>query len=118
MLYTQEELEEIIEYKISEAEKKFGKSFKFALIELTGLIKMQNSKEETKAPPKLIELSKWNKFHPYPSAGALRQYYFRRASNGFDEVCEYGGENGGRILINQEKFFAWLEKRKKLNKNI
>lgn len=115
MLYTKEELEETIEYKIAEAEKKFGKPFKFALIELASLIKMQYSNEK-QTLPKLIELSKWNEHHAYPTVGALRQYYFKRHENGFDSVCEHGGAGGGRILIIEDKFFDWLSSRKKLNK--
>lgn len=112
MLYTQEELTEIIENKISDAEKKYGKAFKIALIELASLIKLQHEKQEIKSAPKLIELSKWNDFHAYPTVGALRQYYFKRDKNGFNDVCTRGGENGGRVLINEEKFFIWLEERK------
>ena len=70
-------------------------------------------KEEKKS--RVIELSKWNEYHPYPTVGALRQYYFKKDKNGFAEVVEHGGENGGRILINEDKFFEWQASRKKSN---
>jgi len=112
MYYTKEELQETIENKIADSEKRFGKQFKFALLEILSLEKMLNPQEKMQS--RVIELSKWNEFHSYPSVGALRQYYFKRKENGFEDVIEYGGENGGRILIVEDKFFNWQKSRKKV----
>ena len=115
MYGTKEEIKELINNKISDSEKKFGKDFKFALLEILNLEKMLNPTEAQAKKPKLIELSKWNEHYSYPTVGALRQYYFKKDKNGFAEVVEHGGENGGRILINEDKFFEWQASRKKSN---
>lgn len=111
MLYTKEELEEAIQYKIEESQKRFGKEFKFALMDIYALLQQMNP-TQPQEKSRLIELSKWNEYHSYPSVGALRQYVHRQNKNGFDKVIERGGENGGRILIDEEKFFAWQKSRK------
>ena len=75
---------------------------------------------EVKAEKKsrLIPLPEWDKYYSYPTIGALYQYHHYRNENGFDEVVEYGGMEGGRILINEDKLFEWIEKRKKKKKSI
>ena len=115
MLYTKEELEEAIQYKIEESQKRFGKEFKFALMDIYALLQQMNPAQPQEKRTMLIELSKWNEHHPYPTVGALRQYVNRRYQNGFDKVIEYGGENGGRILIKEDAFFEWQASRKKAN---
>lgn len=112
MFGSKEEIKELIDNKISDSEKKFGKEFKFALLEILNLTSMLNPTEPKEKESRIIELSKWNKYHPYPTVGALRQYYFKRETNGFKDVIEYGGENAGRILIVEDKFFAWQKSRK------
>lgn len=112
MYGSKEEIKELIENKISDSEKKFGKEFKFALLEILNLEKMLNPTEAQEKQSRLIPLANWNKFHDYPTVGALRQYYFKREKNGFEDVIEYGGENAGRILIVEDKFFAWQKNRK------
>ena len=98
MYYTKEELQETIENKIEEAQARFGKQFKFALLEILSLEKMLNPQDAQEKKSRLIELSKWNEYHP--------------EKNGFGSVVEYGGENAGRILIDEDKFFIWQKNRK------
>lgn len=114
MYGSKEEIKELIDNKIADSEKKFGKEFKFALLEILNLEKMLNPIEAQEKQSRLIPLASWNKFHDYPTVGALRQYYNRREANGFEDVVEYGGENGSRILIVEDKFFVWQKNRKKL----
>lgn len=111
MQINKEEIQNIIDDEIKGAEKRFGKEFKQALIKILSLEKMLHP-ESSEKKSRLIELSKWNKFHPYPTVGALRQYKFYNTDN-FEEALEFGGINGGRVLINEDKLFEWLEKRKK-----
>ena len=111
MQINKEEIQNIIDDEIKAAEKRFGKEFKKALIRIISLEKMLHP-EKTEKKSRLIELSKWNKFYPYPTVGALRQYKFYNTDN-FEEVLEFGGINGGRVLINESKLFEWLENRKK-----
>ena len=37
----------------------------------------------------------------------------KKDTNGFAECIEYGGEAGGRILIDEAKFFEWQKNRGK-----
>ncbi len=111
MEINKEEIQTIIDTEITAACKKYGKEFKQTLIKILSLEKMLHP-EKAENKSRLIELSKWNKFYPYPTVGALRQYKFYNTDN-FEEVLEFGGINGGRVLINENKLFEWLEKRKK-----
>lgn len=115
MQINKEIVEQLIDNKIEEAEKKFGKKFKDTLIEIISLEKLIQPENKTEKKPKLIPLSQWNKYHPYPTKGALYQFKYYNIDN-FKEVLEYGGINGGRILINEDKLFEWLENRKKQSK--
>lgn len=107
-----EEIEELIEEKITQGIEKYGKSFKLYAIELLNLAKALNS-EASPQQSRIIPLSQWGKFYTYPTVSALRQYYFKRNTNGFSDVIEYGGNNNGRILIDEAKLFGWLKSRKK-----
>ena len=109
-------IQELIDNKIRTAEKTFGKDFKNALIEIISLEKMlepDKKQQEQKQQTRLIPLAKWNNYHDFPTVSALRQYKFRSKLNGFEDVIEYGGENGNQILINEDKFFVWYTNRKK-----
>lgn len=110
MQINKEEIQNTIDIELNLAVKKFGKDFKTTLIKILSLEKMLNP-EKTEKKVRLIELSKWNDHHEYPTVGALRQYKFYNTDN-FHKVLEYGGINGGRILINEDKLFEWLENRK------
>lgn len=113
MLYTdieKTEIEERIESKIKDGEKKYGKDFKFIVLEILNLEKMLHPLQEQKSKSRLIPLARWNDYHDFPTVLALRQYKFRMDTNGFDEVIEHGGENGKTILIDEAKFFKWYIK--------
>jgi len=102
------EIENRIAEKLKEGEKKFGKEFKFLLLEILGLERMITPASAPEEPKeRLIPLAKWNDYHDFPTVSALRQYKFRMEINGFKEVIEFGGENGNTILIKENKFFKW-----------
>ena len=56
--------------------------------------------------PRLILLTRWSEYHPWPPLGGLRHLVFHARSNGFDRVIRRAGR---RILIDEEAFFAWIE---------
>lgn len=56
---------------------------------------------------RLIPLSDWPKFHPWPPIGGLRHLVFHEKTNGFDKVIRRVGR---RILIDEGLFFKWLDK--------
>ena len=111
MNLSKEEIEELIDKKIKQGVEKYGKPLKLYAIELIELVKLLNANTSPQQS-RIIPLSEWNKYHQYPTIPALRQYYFHRTKNGFSEVVEYGGNNGGRILIDEAKLFNWLKMRK------
>ncbi len=57
---------------------------------------------------RLIPLTKWPEFHPWPSVAGLRSMVFNAKESGF-EGCIV--RVGSRILINEPKFFVWCELR-------
>lgn len=112
MQLDKEEIQEAIENKIKEGTKKFGKDFKFFVLEIISLEKMLAPEAVETKQPRLIPLAQWNKYHSYPTVGALRQYKHYNTDN-FCEVLEFGGLKGGKILMNEDKYFEWEQKRSK-----
>jgi hypothetical protein len=55
---------------------------------------------------RLIPLTDWSKFHPWPPLGGLRHLVFHAKTNGFDQVIKRAS---GRILLDEEAFFLWVE---------
>lgn len=54
---------------------------------------------------RLIPLSKWNDYHPWPPKGGLRHLVFYEKTNGFEKVVRRCGR---RVLIDEAAFFAWV----------
>lgn len=64
-------------------------------------------KEKTPAlRTRLIPVSKWNKFHPWPPIGGLRYLVFHAKSNGFSHCLRRVGRT---VLIDERRFFEWVE---------
>lgn len=61
---------------------------------------------------KLIPVSKWNEFHPYPTVGAIRQLIFFKDKNGIGKALR---RIGGRIYIVESEFFNWVEETNKIS---
>jgi len=56
---------------------------------------------------RVIPAQDWPKHHPWPSIGGMRHLIFHEKTNGFDSVVRRCGR---RVLINEQAFFAWVEK--------
>ena len=56
---------------------------------------------------KLIPITKWHEFHPWPPIGGLRHLVFFAKDNGFDNVIRRVGR---RVLIDETAFFHWADK--------
>ena len=66
---------------------------------------MQDSANtDSHAPTRLIPLTKWNDYHPYPPLGGLRHLVFHAETNGFDAVVV---RIGRRVLLDEAAFFTW-----------
>ncbi len=55
---------------------------------------------------RLIPVSKWSDFHPWPPVGGLRHLIFNAKTNGFDRVIRRVGR---RVLVDEAAFFDWLD---------
>ena len=104
MQFSKEEIQERIDLKIKDGVKKYGKDFKYIVLEIIGLEKLLQPEVVEQKEEKLITLVQWNDYHPDPSIPALRMLVFRKDENGFDDVIE---RRGKRILINETKYFEW-----------
>jgi len=104
MKVDKQEIEKIIEEKISSGVKSFGKNFRMQVLEILGLYKL--TIPEQKKEDRLIPLSRWNDFHVDPTVSALRNLWNRRDENGFEDVVE---RRGKRLLINERKYFEWKD---------
>ena len=62
------------------------------------------SKENQEAPDRLIPVTKWPEFHPWPPVGGLRHLIFHEHTNGFHHCVVRVGR---RVLISERRFFEW-----------
>jgi hypothetical protein len=53
---------------------------------------------------RLIPLTKWNQYHPWPSIGGLRHLV---ANSKEKKCCDVFIKAGGRWLIVEDAFFSW-----------
>ena len=72
---------------------------------------MDNKNNSNKT--RLIPLTKWSQYHSWPPVGGLRHLVFYKNCNGFDKVVK---KVGSRVLIDENKFFEWVEEQNKSNK--
>ena len=55
---------------------------------------------------RIIPLTRWNDYHPWPPLGGLRHLVFHADKTGFS-FCIV--RSGRRILIDEARFFKWIE---------
>lgn len=58
---------------------------------------------------RLIPLTEWPKYHPWPSVSALRALVAQSKTNGFDKVIR---RRGRRILLDEAAFQDWSQGRR------
>lgn len=54
---------------------------------------------------RVIPLTDWPKYHPWPPIGGLRHLVFNSDKNGFKGVIR---RSGRRVLIDETAFFEWV----------
>ncbi len=69
-------------------------------------MQQQPTNKDTEGDRRLIPVTKWNEYHPWPPLGGLRHLVFHAKSNGFDKVVKHAGR---RVLIDEQAFFEWVE---------
>lgn len=70
-------------------------------IETSHQLPNENPSNQTR----LIPLSKWHQYHPFPSVPALRWMRFNGDKTGFNRCIL---KLGKRLLIDEAKFFQWV----------
>ena len=61
---------------------------------------------ESMTQPRLLPLTKWNEYHPYPNIAGLRYLVFNADKNGFSSCIRRIGK---RVLIDEAAYFAWVD---------
>ena len=67
---------------------------------------MADDNNDNSKKNRLIPLTLWPKFHPWPSIGGLRHLVFYAKGKNF-EGCFI--RKNGRILIDEHRFFEWAK---------
>lgn len=62
--------------------------------------------DKTSCSSRLIPLTQWPEYHPWPPLGGLRHLVFNATSNGFDKCIRRVGR---RVLIDEAAFFTWVD---------
>ena len=62
-----------------------------------------------KSERRLIPVTKWNDYHPWPPIGGLRHLIFFEKDNGFSHCLV---RLGRRVLIDEERFFEWADRQR------
>lgn len=106
MQLTNDEVQEIIDQRIAEAEKTYGKPAKLLILEIISLQK-QLIEEQTR----YIEVAKWDLYYPSPTISAMRNRVNNAAKNGFDEY-NVVHRQGGRVYINEKQYWKWFKEYK------
>jgi len=55
---------------------------------------------------RVIPVTEWSSYHPWPSTAGLRWLIFNAGRNGFEKCVRRVGR---RVLIDEAAFFVWLE---------
>lgn len=64
---------------------------------------------------RLVPVPKWNADHEWPPIGGLRWLIFNAEHNGFASVIKRAG---GRVLIDEDAFFKWVETQNQANQSV
>mgnify|MGYP000898830854 CR=1 FL=1 len=103
------EIQSIIDVKIKDGVKKFGKDFKFFVLEIISLEKMLAPEPTETQYPKLIPLTKWNEHFPDPSVKALRMLVFRKDTDINTLVIPESVDSFGSDTIENPDEILWMD---------
>lgn len=63
---------------------------------------------------RLIPVTQWNEFHPWPPIGGLRHLIFHAQTNGFrDAFKRVGTGRRCRVLVDEPVFFECVDRQQK-----
>lgn len=55
---------------------------------------------------RIIPVTKWPEFHPWPTVAGLRWLIFHASANGFEHCLI---RKGRRVLLSEQRFFEWAK---------
>lgn len=61
---------------------------------------------------RLIPLTKWNDFHPWPTVHWFRRFMMDKK----DLYTNFLKKVGGRVIVDELEFFQWIDKEAEMNK--
>ena len=67
-------------------------------------------KQKQPSNRKLIPVTQWNNYHPWPPIGGLRHLIFNEKTNGFKSAFK---RVGGRVLVDEAAFFDCVDRQNK-----
>jgi hypothetical protein len=76
---------------------------------MEGIMTEQRTTCPARKEHRLIPVTQWKDYHPWPPIGGLRHLIFFEKTNGFAHCIVRVGR---RVLIDEEKFFEWAFRRK------
>lgn len=109
MNFDKKEIQILIDIELSQAEKRFGKEFKSALIKIMSLEKLLNPQPEQEKQSRLIPLPLWENYHDYPTLAGMRMKVFNEETNGFKDFGVVHRE-GKRVFIDEDAWFRWRKR--------
>lgn len=70
------------------------------------MITENESRSTIRGQSRLIPVTRWPDYHPWPSVSGLRHLIFFGKQNGFEAVIR---RIGRRVLIDEAAFFIWAD---------
>ena len=62
---------------------------------------------DSRTTRRLIPITRWNDYHPWPPAGGMRHLRFHCDSNGYANAFV---KVGNRVLVDEREFFACVDR--------
>ena len=59
----------------------------------------------TESRSRLVPVTKWNQYHPWPSIGGIRHLIAHKQEKKCEQIFV---KAGGRWLIDEQAFFSWV----------
>lgn len=104
---TKEEIRELLDFRLKQAEEMYGLPCKYHIIEMLALMKELYNQESTR----YILITEWNMYHTYPTVSGLRNLVDKADKNGFNEYNVVHRRNG-RVFINEQNYLKWFKEYK------
>ena len=69
-------------------------------------MKLETRTHDDALPGRMIPVTEWHNYHPWPTEAGLRHLIFNAEKNGFDKVVKRVGR---RCLIDEQAFLRFVD---------